>query len=346
MLRTQQGDGGAREPFEQALAIYREIGDRRGEAGVLSGIATIVSDDTPAEGGRALRRGAGDRPRIGDKRRIAVELNNLGVTWEQQRKLAAAGKNYQEAARVFHEAGFDSAAGSALGNLASTLLNRGELDSARDTAQEALQILRPTDSQPDIGWATTVLGQVLIAADELEPARRRLEQASAILEKLGQGGDVAGNDVLLVTVAFDERRFADAMTLGRAAAAKAEAAQSKLNEAAAWAVVASGAAGAHQTKPAADALARAEALQPKSGVDPDDALTLTLAKARVQAAPATATPRWRRYAPRSPLRAATATSCISSSCASRSPSSASRITPPSPPKHAAAASCTSPAAPA
>ena len=129
-----------------------------------------------------------------------------------------------------------------------------------------------------------MLGQVLIAADELEPARRRLEQASAILEKLGQGGDVAGNDVLLATVAFDERRFADAMTLGRAAAAKAEAAQSKLNEAAAWAVVASGAAGAHQTKPAADALARAEALQPKSGVDPDHALTLTLAKARVQAA--------------------------------------------------------------
>ena len=151
-LRIQQGDAGARKQFEEALAIYREIGDRRGEAGVLSGIATIVTDDNPEEAVRLYEEALATDRAIGDKRRIAVELNNLGVTWEQQRKLAAAGKNYQEAARVFHEAGFDSAAGSALGNLASTLLNRGELDSARDTAQEALQICgRPTASRTSAG---------------------------------------------------------------------------------------------------------------------------------------------------------------------------------------------------
>jgi eukaryotic-like serine/threonine-protein kinase len=282
-LRIQQGDVGARKQFDEALAIYREIGDRRGEAGVLSGIATIVTDENPDEAIRLYEAALATDRAIGDKRRIAVELNNLAVTYEQQRKLGPAGKNYQEAARVCREAGFDSAAGSALANLATTLLNRGELDNARDTAQEALQILRPTDSQPDIAWATTVLAEVLSAADELEPARRRLEQSSAILDKLGQPSDVAANQVLLATLALDDRRFADATTLARAAAQKAAAAQSKPNEAAAWAVVAGAAAGAHKPAEAAEALARAQALQPKSGVDPDHVLMLVLAGARVHA---------------------------------------------------------------
>jgi tetratricopeptide (TPR) repeat protein len=282
-LRIQQGDTGARQPFEEALAIYREIGDRRGEAGVLSGIATIVTDDNPAEAIKLYEAALAIDRTIGDKRRVGVELNNLAVTYEQQRKLTPAGKNYQEAARVFRESGFDSAAGSALSNLAANQLNRGELDNARDTAQEALQILRPTESQPDIEWAMTVLGQVMSAADELEPARRRLEQASAISEKLGQPADVATNQTLLATLALDEHRFADAVALARAAADKAAAAKSPLNEASAWAVVASALDAEHKPGDAAAALARAESLQPKSGVDPDHALTLVLASARVRA---------------------------------------------------------------
>ncbi len=282
ILRIQQGDNGAREPFAEALAIYREIGDRRGEAGALSGIATIVTDDNPAEAIKLYEAALATDRLIGDKRRIAVELNNLAVTYEQQRKLAPAGKNYEEAARVFHDSGFDSAAGSALSNLAANLLNRGDVDGARDTAQAALQMLRPTDSQPDIAWATTVLGQVLTAADESEPARRRFEQASAISEKLGQPADVAANQLLLATLAFDEGHIADAVQLGRAAADKAATAKSPLNEAGAWAVVATALASQGKSADAAAALARAESLQPKSGVDPDHTLALLLAGARVR----------------------------------------------------------------
>ena len=121
------------------------------------------------------------------------------------------------------------------------------------------------------------------AADELEPARRRLEQSSAISEKLGQPADVAANQVLLAALALDEHRFADAAQLGRAAADKAAAAKSPLNEAAAWAVVASALDAEHKPADAEAALARAESLQPKSGVDPDHALALLLAGARVHA---------------------------------------------------------------
>ena len=282
-LRIQRGDVGAKRQFEEALAIYREIGDRRGEAGVLSGIATIVTDEDPERAVHLYEQALATDRLIGDKRRIAVELNNLAVSYEQQRKLAPAGKNYQESARVFREAGFDSAAGSALSNLAANLLNRGDVDSARESADEALRILRPTDSQPDIAWALSVLSQVLIAADEVEPARRRLEQASAICDKLGQPGDVAAIQILLATLALDEGRPADAERLARAAVDQAAAGSSALNQAAAWAVGAEALSAARKPVEAAAALGRARALQPKSGVDPDHALTLTLATARVHA---------------------------------------------------------------
>ncbi len=283
IVRVQQGDSGAKKLFEQALAIYREIGDRRGEAGVLSGIATIVTDDDPVEAIRMYELALATDRAIGDKRRIGVELNNLGVTYEQQRKLVQAAKSYKESAQVSRQAGFDSAAGSTLSNLAVTLLDRGDLDGARDSVQEALQILRPTDSQPDLSWALSVLGQVLRASDDLPGARRRLEEASAICKKLDQPGDVAANQILLATLSLDERKPAEAERVARAAAETAAAAKSDLNEAWAWQTVAEADLALGKQPEAAEAIARAQKLMPKN-VDPDHALYVAISAARVQAA--------------------------------------------------------------
>jgi eukaryotic-like serine/threonine-protein kinase len=281
---AMQQQPAAQPEFEESLRIYREIGDRRGEAGTLGGMATMVSDADPAAACKLYEQALAIDRLVGDKRRIAVELNNLAVSYEQLGRIDDAGKRFAEAAAVFHEAGYESAAGSAMGNQAANMLNHGDVDGARDTALAAVQKSRATESQPDIAWATSVLATVLRESDDRDGASRRIEQAIAIAKKLAQGGDVAAYAVLQARLALDAGHPADAERIARAAADTAKAAESPLNEAFAWAAAADALVAAGRLEEAKAAIARARAAQPKSGVDPDHVVALASAEANVLAA--------------------------------------------------------------
>ena len=153
--RIQQGDAGARKQFEEALRDLPRDGDRRGEAGVLSGIATIVTDDNPDEAVQASTKRRW-RP-IAPSATSGASPSSSTTSASPGSSSASsphAGKNYQKRRASFTRPASTARRDRRSATWRRTCSTAASWTAARDTAQEALQILRPTDSQPDIGWAT------------------------------------------------------------------------------------------------------------------------------------------------------------------------------------------------
>jgi tetratricopeptide (TPR) repeat protein len=283
-LRAQRGDPAARALFDEALKLYRVIGDKRGEAGALSGSATLIGDAEPAQAIALYEKALVLDRAIGDKRRLATELNNIAVAELALRRLAAARDHYVEAAAAYHEAGYQSAQGSALANLAQVLLDLGDVDGARERAEDGLRAAHETGSQPDTAWAQYVLSQVLLARGDLEGARRRAEESLAIDEKLEQASDAAACRAQLARIALElGRPAAEVERLAREAADAAQKAHADGVEARALSVVVASLLAGNNPAGAAELAARARKLVTPT-TEADDQLEVALAVAQAQAA--------------------------------------------------------------
>ncbi len=105
-LAWQQGDyPAARALYEEALAIRRSLGDRRGIAALLGNLGSVALQQGDYPAARALYdEGLAIFRELGDRWAIAAALGNLGV--------AANGQNDYPASRALHEESLAYSAGS------------------------------------------------------------------------------------------------------------------------------------------------------------------------------------------------------------------------------------------
>ena len=214
----------ASDCLQQALPLYRRIGDLRGEADCIKSLGTI-----------ALRRSdydtAGDRyqeavqlfRRVGDLLGEANCIGSLGDIAVERSELDTARDRYQEALPLFRRLGDllgEANCTRRVGDIMS--LERSELDTARDRYQEALLLYCKVGDV--LGEANCIrqLGNIAFERSDFDTARDRYQEALPLFRKVGDVrgeadciesvGDIArerGN------VGEAESRYREALTLFR-----------------------------------------------------------------------------------------------------------------------------------
>ena len=236
-LRHQRGDFHQTEATEQALALFRELGDRRGEAAALRVLGMsarrrgdLDTADTHLEASLAICRAEGDR------HGAAMALVNLGIRAQERRQYGRAVAHLEEALALFRAIGETRRVARTLMRLGIVAQARGDYERAVALCGEGLAAFAALGFQPGIGDCLETFAELALATGQPERAARLFGSAESVRE-------TASASVTSVAPAAHEQHLAqardglDATTFARA---RAEGRAMPLDRAIAYALEATG----------------------------------------------------------------------------------------------------------
>ncbi|MEO1348918.1 MAG: CHAT domain-containing protein [Cyanobacteria bacterium J06635_15] len=188
--RSQFSD--ALDSFEQALEVYRIIGDRIGEGSALNGLGFVYDDFGQYERAidvyeqmLSIARETGYRPLE------AAALGNLGLIYEDLGQYEQAIDFYQQSLAIEQELGDRREEAGSLNNLAGSYYWLGQYENVIDLFQQALAIYREIGDRASEG---TVLGNLGFAHHRLGQYERAIDlhqQHLAISRDIGDRSEEA-----------------------------------------------------------------------------------------------------------------------------------------------------------
>lgn len=181
-LKAQGELRSARRLFEEALTIYREIGDRFSEAGVLCNLWEVAPD---LDLGELNRRALALYEELGATYSTATVEYNLGVDYHYRGDLDLALHHYQAALDRYQAMGAVTDAVETRTMIAEIHYLRGELDLARTMHEQALAYHRRSGDAVETAYNRYRLGYVYAARGDLFLARDHYQLALAAQDRLG-----------------------------------------------------------------------------------------------------------------------------------------------------------------
>jgi DNA-binding SARP family transcriptional activator len=189
MVFGQQHIGDAVGCFEQALVIYREIGDRRDEARTANNLAfTYVILGRYEEAVAALLDALELQREVGRRYGEGVALCNLAEAYVELGRYDEAIARSQEALAIVREVDSARDEGYALHNLGRAHLEQGHLTEAVDLFEQALAIHRAAGERYGEAQDLQSIGLAHARAGRLAQARDTWTQARSLFESLGEDG--------------------------------------------------------------------------------------------------------------------------------------------------------------
>ncbi len=174
---------------EEALAMFRALGDPLGISLALSGLANCLYRQGMYEKARAayeesihIRRTIGDRPGI------AVLLVNLGSVAFMQGRYAEARRLFEEAGTVYREIGSIFGWGFAMLNVGTVAEAENDLQEAARYYLLALNIFQRLSHTWGVMMTKTYLADVYVELEREEEARRLLLEALDMARELQAEG--------------------------------------------------------------------------------------------------------------------------------------------------------------
>jgi predicted ATPase/transcriptional regulator with XRE-family HTH domain len=203
-LAHDQGDPDQTEALhEAALAIWRSLGDRRGESRSLDELGNVAHDRGDFSRAVALHEQALALVReAGDRRSTGRSLNNLAMVALYQSQDERAWQLYSEALALLREVGDAYGVNVVLNNLGIVAIRRGELDQAESISNECLAGCRDLGDQQGIGNALVNLAEVAQCRGNRTRAAALYEEARQLLQDLGDDRSTAEACYGLATLAF------------------------------------------------------------------------------------------------------------------------------------------------
>ena len=181
--------------FEQALSIYREVGDRSREAESLLWIGYTkgeLADHTGAleayDAGLLICRELGKREWEG------ATLNNIGYSYSHLGQYEEALAYYRKALIIAREVGDLAGEGAILNNIGEAYYRRGQRREALDYLEQALTIRREIGDRRGIGQSLNNIGAVYDHLGQYEEALAYFQQALKIAREID---DRAGEGISL-----------------------------------------------------------------------------------------------------------------------------------------------------
>lgn len=176
----------AQEHHADALELFREIGDRGGEAISLKNLGIVAFYRSEFDTAREYYERSLDLAEEIDARRTQADcLNNLGgIAWKQG-AYDRAREYLERSLSLSRELGDEQAEYSILNNLGDIAQAQDDYDRAREYYAQSLTIFRDLGDRPSEATILTNLGQVAKRQGAYDEARAFFEQSLEIKRELG-----------------------------------------------------------------------------------------------------------------------------------------------------------------
>jgi tetratricopeptide (TPR) repeat protein len=177
----------ARSYFDEALTLFRQVGDRRDEGNALGNLG--VACYSLGQLKRAIgyhEQALAIHREVGDRRGEGADLGNLGIAYKNLGQLDRAIGYYEQALAIAREVGDRRGEGNAFGNLGSAYADLGQLDRAVGYYEQHLAIAREIGDRRGEGIALGNLGNAYADLGQWERAIGFYEQALAIDREIGE----------------------------------------------------------------------------------------------------------------------------------------------------------------
>ena len=193
-LAWQQADyAAATAAYTEALAIWRELGDRHGESGTLANMGNVAHGlgDYPAARAR-LEESLAIRRELGDQKGIADALNNMAVLAYDKVDYATARSQFEECLAIRREMGDRWNIAIVLTNLGAIADAEGDFPVCRKLYEESLAIFRDLGDRWGVPGTLNNLGEMAYALGDFDEAAARFGESLAIRREIGDRRGVAG----------------------------------------------------------------------------------------------------------------------------------------------------------
>ena len=181
--------------WEEALKLYREAGDRRGEANTLTNIGQVYSDLEEKQ--KALEYYSQSLPlsrAVGDRKQEASILNSIGSAYSYLGEKQKAREYFSQSLLLYREAGNRYGEATTLNNMGLVYLELGENQKAKEYYSQSLPLFR---SISDRGGESTTLSNIGLAYSKLGESQKALEYYSQSLTLAQARGDRRGEAIAL-----------------------------------------------------------------------------------------------------------------------------------------------------
>lgn len=212
---NRKGDlPGARKQAEEALVIFRQIGNQLYAAQALNVIGNVLANEGKLLEAKSYYEQALHAYREADyKVVIGDELGNIGEILERLGDFAGAKKDFAEAIQIFDEVGDKSSAGITEINLGDGLAEDGDLREATQHYIRAVELENATGHKAAQAAALYGLADVLVAQDDLKQAHEKSDQALALRKDLKRPVALSGSLIQASQIALEEGKPSDSEKL-------------------------------------------------------------------------------------------------------------------------------------
>jgi predicted ATPase/DNA-binding SARP family transcriptional activator len=187
IMRAQRGDEQAEKTFQEGLAMFRAAGDRARVAVALNSLGVMARERGDAVDARAAFEEASDAYRsLGDRHRLADSLSNLAFVAIDQGQLDEAEALFAESITL--DRAFDNQWGVAqnLSGQASLALARGAPDESAALLTQAVEALRSLGDRPSLVVALEGLAATAAVREDHAFAARLWGAATAQRDAAGE----------------------------------------------------------------------------------------------------------------------------------------------------------------
>jgi tetratricopeptide (TPR) repeat protein/transcriptional regulator with XRE-family HTH domain len=185
-LRLLMGDfPRAVRDLEEALDIYRDIGDQHGQARALTTLGRVRHDTGDPRAAQDLQEALSISRDLGNRPAQALALLYLSEVKVGTADYAAAARDLEEALAISRGIGDRSGQADALADLGNVWLLTGDYVVSVQDLEEALKIYRDLGNRPGQGDALQTLGRLRRLTGDYPAAARDLEEALCIFRDLG-----------------------------------------------------------------------------------------------------------------------------------------------------------------
>lgn len=193
----------ARARFEQALSVYRELGDQRGIANSLTNLGNTAREQgNYAEARTFHEEGLSIYRALGPRWNEAIALGNLGIDVYDQGDYEYATTLYEQGLAIFRELGDRRSIALSLNFLGIAARQRGNHASAKALHDESLSVFRELGDRWGIAWAYMNLGKLAFARNDHASAFALFKESLVIQQEIGERLGVAETLEGLGHVAF------------------------------------------------------------------------------------------------------------------------------------------------
>lgn len=196
---------------QEAMELFRELGDATGEARMLLVLGEVSGGYASYHEALEYFEQALTRFRtLHSKEGIALTLRDRGTLFEALSQYTKALNDYEEAQRLFTELELRERQAWVLTDKSTVYIDQGKLDSAAKMCSDALIIFREQGIRRGEGFALREMGDITRKQHDLSRARTYYEEALAFFSGLGDRVDQARVLNGLGATAFEEGNYLEA----------------------------------------------------------------------------------------------------------------------------------------